>query len=216
MLHPSFVGTFANQKEAVMAQKYGISSADGIARLFTQNANGTVVVGVDEKTALKPNNYMATILDYTMKEQDGKTYAQFKLDASVIEPTVQPAPVVQTPAVETQPEQTAVEVVAKGEVPSDFPLTNEIALPLHPMAESMFSLEAAKAMIGQVVHLGLFTRPEEQLKRVSLMYDVFEMATASNTLTKETMRNSKWLARITDVNLLVDQGTQRKSLFLVF
>ncbi|PFP65260.1 hypothetical protein COK00_11700 [Bacillus cereus] len=216
MLHPSFVGTFANQKEAVMAQKYGISSADGIARLFTQNANGTVVVGVDEKTALKPNNYMATILDYTMKEQDGKTYAQFKLDASVIEPTVQPAPVAQTPAEETQTEQVAVEVVAKGEVPSDFPLTNEIALPLHPMAESMFSLEAAKAMVGQVVHLGLFIRPEEQLKRVSLMYDVFEMATASNTLTKETMRNSKWLARITDVNLLVDQGTQRKSLFLVF
>ncbi|MGH1263233.1 hypothetical protein ACQVWE_13110 [Bacillus cereus] len=216
MLHPSFVGTFANQKEAVMAQTYGISSADGIARLFTQNANGTVVVGVDEKTALKPNNYMAKILDYTMKEQDGKTYAQFKLDASVIEPTVQPAPVAQTPAEETQTEQAAVEVVAKGEVPSDFPLTNEIALPLHPMAESMFSLEAAKAMVGQVVHLGLFTRPEEQLKRVSLMYDVFEMATASNTLTKETMRNSKWLARITDVNLLVDQGTQRKSLFLVF
>lgn len=216
MLHPSFVGTFANQKEAVMAQTYGISSADGIARLFTQNANGTVVVGVDEKTALKPNNYMAKILDYTMKEQDGKTYAQFKLDASVIEPTVQPAPVAQTPAVETQTEQAAVEVVAKGEVPSDFPLTNEIALPLHPMAESMFSLEAAKAMVGQVVHLGLFIRPEEQLKRVSLMYDVFEMATASNALTKETMRNSKWLARITDVNLLVDQGTQRKSLFLVF
>ncbi|PFB64329.1 hypothetical protein [Bacillus cereus] len=216
MLHPSFVGTFANQKEAVMAQTYGISSADGIARLFTQNANGTVVVGVDEKTALKPNNYMAKILDYTMKEQDGKTYAQFKLDASVIEPTVQPAPVAQTPTEETQTEQVAVEVVAKGEVPSDFPLTNEIALPLHPMAESMFSLEAAKAMVGQVVHLGLFTRPEEQLKRVSLMYDVFEMATASNTLTKETMRNSKWLARITDVNLLVDQGTQRKSLFLVF
>ncbi len=52
MLHPSFVGTFANQKEAVMAQKYGISSADGIARLFTQNANGTVVVGVDEKQLL--------------------------------------------------------------------------------------------------------------------------------------------------------------------
>ncbi|PGT10180.1 hypothetical protein [Bacillus cereus] len=216
MLHPSFVGTFANQKEAVMAQTYGISSADGIARLFTQNANGTVVVGVDEKTALKPNNYMAKILDYTMKEQDGKTYAQFKLDASVIEPTVQPAPVAQTPAEETQTEQVAVEVVAKGEVPSDFPLTNKIALPLHPMAESMFSLEAAKAMVGQVVHLGLFIRPEEQLKRVSLMYDVFEMATASNTLTKETMRNSKWLARITDVNLLVDQGTQRKSLFLVF
>ncbi|WP_103656292.1 hypothetical protein, partial [Bacillus thuringiensis] len=216
MLHPSFVGTFANQKEAVMAQKYGISSADGIARLFTQNANGTVVVGVDEKTALKPNNYMATILDYTMKEQDGKTFAQFKLDASVIEPTVQPAPVAQTPAVETQTEQAPVEVVAKGEVPSDFPLTNEIALPLHPMAESMFSLEAAKAMVGQVVHLGLFTRPEEQLKRVSLMYDVFEMATASNTLTKETIRNSKWLARITDVSLIKDEVKQRTSLFLVF
>ncbi|MBG0967503.1 hypothetical protein [Bacillus sp. SRB3LM] len=217
MIHPSFVATFANQKEAVMAQNYGITSVDGIARLLTQNANGTVVVGVDEKTALKPNNYMAKILDYTMREQDGKTFVQFKLDASVIESTVQPAPVDQTPAAETQvSEQAPVEVVAKGEVPSDFPLTNEIALPLHPMAESMFSLEAAKAMVGQVVHLGLFIRPEEQLKRVSLMYDVFEMATASNTLTKETMRNSKWLARITDVNLLVDQGTQRKSLFLVF
>lgn len=48
------------------------------------------------------------------------------------------------------------------------------------------------------------------------MYDVFEMATASNTLTKETIRNSKWLARITDVSLIKDEVKQRTSLFLVF
>lgn len=217
MIHPSFVGTFTNQKEAIMAQMYGISSVDGTAKLFTKNANGTVVIGIDEKSPLKPNNYTAKILDYTMREQDGKTFVQFKLDANVIEETVQPAPVSQTAAVETPAvEKAPVEVVAKGEVPSDFPQSNKVTLPLHPMAETMFSLEAAKAMVGQVVHLGLFTRPEENLNRVSLMYDVFEMASASNVLTKETIRNSKWLARITDVDLLVDQATQRKSLHLVF
>lgn len=212
MIHPSFVGTFQNQKEAILAQMYGISSANGTARLFTMNAAGTVVIGIDEKTPLRENNYSAKIIDYTMKEQDGKTFVQFKLDANVIEETVQPAPVSE----EAPASKPNVEVVAKGEVPADFPGANNVSLALFPMAEAMFSLEAAKAMVGQVVHLGMFTRPSENLKRISLMYDVFEMASSTNLLTKDSVRNSKWLARITNVDLHADSVSNRKLLILEF
>ncbi|MES9681659.1 hypothetical protein ABWK22_01760 [Gottfriedia acidiceleris] len=216
MLNPSFVETFKTQKEAIMSQTYVIMSANGVAKFVTQSPNGLVVLGVDEKTPLKQNNYSAKILDYTLREQDGQTYAQFKLDANIIEETVQPAPVSQVQEQQPVAEKVNVEVVAKGEVPSDFPAMNKISLRLHPMAETMFSLEAAKGMVGQEVNIGLFTRPEENINSVALMYDVFEMATAINTLTNEELRNSKWLARITDVELFEDPTSKHKVLSLVF
>lgn len=211
LIHPNFVPAFTNQKEDILKGQYGIVSADGVAKFITKNAKGTVVLGMDDKTALKPNNYVAKILDYTIKEQDGKTFIQFKLDANVVEP-VQPAPVSEsTPA--SIPVKANVQVTAKGEVPADFPLVDTITLPLYPKAQEMFKVEQAKAMIGKPLNLGMYHHAENG-NRIGLMSDVFEMGSTTNPLSSETIRNSKWVARLTDVNVVdTEQG---KSLVIKF
>ena len=211
LIHPNFVEIFKTQKEVVVQQPYGITVSNGTARFFTKNANGTVVIGMDEKSPLKPNNYSAKILDYTVKEANGNTFIQFKLDAEVIGETVQAPPVTQE-----QPSKPAVQLQAKGEVPADFPVTDQLELVLHPKAEAMFSLEAAKAMVGQSLSLGFYHNSADSTNRIALMYDVFEMAATTNVLSKEQMRNSKWVARLTDVDLVTDEATQRKKLVVKF
>ncbi|MFE4029249.1 hypothetical protein ACFX4N_24130 [Priestia sp. YIM B13551] len=228
LLHPNFVPTFETQKEAVLTQNYGITVAGSIARFYTTNASGTIVIGVQEDTKLNPNNYSAKILDYEMKKVEDKTFIQFKLDADVIGETVQAetaapvegvqqVPVVeQAPVAETVTQSVNVQTVPLGVVPQDFPLTNELTLPLHPKAETMFSLEAAKSMVGQAISLGFFVNPADQFKQVALMHDVFQMATGVNTLSSEAMRNSKWLAQLIDVDMVVDPQTSRKAMVIKF
>lgn len=211
LIHPNFVEIFKNQKDVVVQQPYGITCANGTARFFTKNGSGTVVIGIDEKSPLKPNNYSAKILDYTIKEANGNTFIQFKLDAEVIGETVQAPPVTQE-----QPAKPAVQLQAQGEVPADFPATDKLELVLHPKAEAMFSLEAAKAMVGQSLSLGFYHSPSDNANRIALMYDVFEMAATENILSKQQMRNSKWVARLTDVDLVTDESTQRKKLVVKF
>ncbi|MEK1828826.1 hypothetical protein AAAC51_06655 [Priestia megaterium] len=248
MLHPNFVELFNTQKEELLKQTYGITVADNVARFFTNQANGPIVIGMQENSTLNPNNYVATIIDYRMQTVEGRTFIQFQLDAQVVGETVQAnqstneeAPVesvkqdsakeeavteLATAIQETaQKVEEAAQSVQQGlnvqmvpllDVPSDLPLTNVLNLQLEPKAEAMFSLEAAKSMVGQALNLGFYTDTETNTGKVSLMYDVFKMATGDNVLTEGTMRNTKWLANLTDVDLVLNAESQRKTLVVKF
>lgn len=215
MINPSFVETFRTQKEAVKSLNYGISSKDGIARLMTTNSQGTVVIGINQNSQLKPNNYVAKIVDYSLKEKDGNTFAQFKLNADIMEKTEKPASdssaqqhvaKQETSASTTEgpstsnPVKANINVQTKGDVPADFPLVDELTLTLYPKAEAMFQPAQVTAMKGQAMTLGFIT--DEKGARVSLTYDVFEMATSANVLTHNEIRNSKWLARVTEASVV--------------
>lgn len=222
LIHPGFVDTFKNQKEAILSQQYGITSADGVARFFTRNANGQdILIGVDEKTPLKENQYLARIIDYTMKELDGKTHVQFKLDADIVQETVQPAPdsepvsKEEQPTPEPKPERANVGLKSIGEVPADFPKENKLEIQLHPQAEAMFNPELAQGMVGQALSLGMVTRKGED-PTITLIHDVFEMGYAKNNLTTGPMRDSKWAVRLTKVEIVESPETKRKFLTVEF
>ncbi|UOE58163.1 hypothetical protein [Cytobacillus oceanisediminis] len=228
MINPNLVVQFKDHKEAIKQQRFAVVSQDGTAKLFTQNGSGqTITVGLNEKATFKDGTFYVTIADYELKEAEGKTFAEIKLlmadGTEASQPQTEEAKETPAePAKEEKHEALAgkktdnVIVTPQGDVPSDFPQTNKLSLELHPYAEAMFSLEAAKAMVGKPINLGILTRPEEKESRISLMHDVFEMATTKNVLTAGSMRNSKWVARLTNIDLIEDAQSKRKSLAIEF
>ncbi|MCY9308798.1 hypothetical protein MOF23_07375 [Bacillus inaquosorum] len=223
LIHPSFAQTFKEQKDQVKQQLFNISCSDGQAQLIATNSNGQVVIGMNDKSPLKDNQYSVKIADYTIKEQDNSTFIQFKFTINEEKESVQPAPGSQVESDspnlgvnEEEENKPLVEVKAISEVPEDFPLANTLTLQLHSKAEAMFKEEQAKAMIGQPVNLGMTNREGEQGGRISLVYDVFEMATTNNVLTNKAMPNSKWVARLTNIDVLANEQTQTKTLKIEF
>lgn len=192
-IHPNFAPIFAGQKEAVMQQQYGVQAEAGTAKLIATNQQGPMAIAIAEKVELAPNLYAAKIIDYVV-DGDGKTI-DFKLELSVVQPT---PPVDKAPVAKA----TNVEVITTNQMPADFPLVNQAKIKLHPKASEMFNLEQAKAMVGQNINLVAYnTQDTEDCPNIELAFDVFRMGVVMPKLSAGNFHNSKWVARLTHVDL---------------
>lgn len=205
---PRFVKLFEGQREQILAQTYGFVSDGKESGLYAKNNNGMIKIAKDTKTAIKPNQIKVKIADYALDTTKEVPTAQFTFNI-IASKAVQPAPASE-PVEEKAKEEPVKELVkvavnAKGEVPSDFPKTNKLSLALHKQAEELFNAQKAKELIGKTINLGVLTR-EDNVNRVSLVYDVFEMATAANILSETAIRDSKWEARLTAVELVEEEA----------
>lgn len=197
IVNPSFVETFKTKKEQVLAQPYGITSDGTVAKLFANNGNNTIILAANPKTTIKEGTFSVKIVDYTMTEENGQTTAQFTFDVAVKEEAKEEKAEQPAPA----PQKANVPLKPLAEVPADFPLVNNLKIKLHPTAGMMFNADSTKKMIGKPVNLA-FKTSENGESTVALIHDVFEMGVSANTLTNGNIRDSKWVARVTGMDLI--------------
>lgn len=208
-LGDEFVNSFANNREMALQMTYPFTVKDGLGTLKFNHPNGVYNIG-QTKTEFLSGEYVVKFADYSMDSNIMNAEVMI-VSKSVEEPTVE-EPKVETPApVEEQNETTQEAAPAVEEVktpskrselvqlgvqdaPADFPNTNVLTVDLLPLAAEKLDRNA----------LNKNDKPFNLLvkdNKINLVYDIFTIGEATETLSTELVPDMKLLIRAAKIDV---------------